>query len=218
MQKNRIVLIDIGIANIYNLKLGFEKIGYDVSVSSSKNEILDSTHLVLPGVGAFGEGMKRLGKKGLIDPIIDCANNGKPILGICLGMQLLFTSSEENGFYDGLNLVPGKVIHFKKPEPGNNFKIPHMNWNTIICSSSDSGNKSWENTILESVSSGAYMYFVHSLFTLPDLNENVLATTNFGYDKFCSVVKSDNITGCQFHPERSAENGLKILENFVKQK
>tara|TARA_Y100000816_G_C26108356_1_gene590124 strand:- start:10101 stop:10748 length:648 start_codon:yes stop_codon:yes gene_type:complete len=212
LRENRIVLIDIGIANIYNLKLGFEKIGYDVSISSSKNKIMDSTHIVLPGVGAFGEGMKRLDKKGLIEPITECAKNGKPLFGICLGMQLLFASSEEDGFHEGLSLIPGKVIYFKSPKSENEFKIPHMTWNTITCSNNDS----WKGTLLESLSSDTYMYFVHSLFTKPDSSKDILATTKFGYNEFCSVVINDNIMGCQFHPERSAHNGLKILENFIK--
>ena len=217
MQKQRIILIDIGIANIYNLKLGFKKVGYDVSISSSKKEIMNATHVVLPGVGAFGEGMSRLKKKGLVEPIINCANQGKPIMGICLGMQLLFTFSEEGGRHNGLDLVPGKVVHLQRPKPKDNFKIPHMNWNTIMYPKNEKGHRFWDKTILNGLAPGEYMYFVHSLFVLPDAEEDVLATTNFGYDVFCSVIKRDNLVGCQFHPERSATNGLKILDNFVKQ-
>jgi len=212
MYKTRIVIIDVGIANIFNLERAFKSLGFDVSISKTISKIDDSTHIVLPGVGSFREGIKRLDEKKIRDVLVSSVNKGKPILGICLGMQLLFTSSEEDGFHDGLNFIQGNVVHFTKPLSKDRFKIPHMNWNKINIVNNNINDRS---PILDSVYNEDYMYFVHSYYVKPENNKFALANTNYGYDKFCSLTNKENIFGCQFHPEISGEKGLMILKNFT---
>ena len=221
MTKNEVIVIDVGISNLFNVKRAFESIGANVIITDAKDEILNASKLVLPGVGAFGAGIKNLKQKNLIQPIRDYAKSGKPLFGICLGMQMLFSQSEEHGFWEGLGIIPGKVRAFQPPVADGEvgFKIPQMGWNYIKRNpelQSSINTDSWENTALQGLGDDPYMYFVHSYVGVPDSVADCLAYTFYGHDRFCSVVQRDNVTGCQFHPERSGEIGIRILENFLK--
>ncbi len=211
--KNKIIsLIDYGLGNLTSVISGFREIGCQIKLVKTAEEIAGSESLVLPGVGAFGEGMNNLKKLGLIHAIKEYAGQGKPIMGICLGMQLLFSESEEFGTYKGLDIIKGKVIKLREiPEMNmQDYSIPHTGWNSLL------QNRSWDRSILENIPPESDCYFVHSYYVDPDDQDHILATTSYGNQEFCSVVKKDNIYGCQFHPEKSGKIGLKILKSFSK--
>lgn len=165
-------------------------------------KFLKADKVVLPGVGAFGDCMDNLKKYGLIDAVVDFVKSGKPFLGICLGLQLLFTYSEEFGPVEGLNLVKGKVVRFPK-----GLKVPHMGWNQVEMVR--------ENPLLKGIKDGDFFYFVHSYYVVPE-NEEVVSTFTDYSIKFVSMINKDNIFACQFHPEKSQKVGLKVLDNFAK--
>lgn len=182
------------------------KIGINVNVVSTPKDLMLSKKIIIPGVGAFDNGMSALKKLDLIDSIKALAESNVPILGICLGMQLLGTKSEE-GKQNGLGLIPGISKKFKFYEVANkNFKIPHMGWNKI--------SPTVVNPLLLNLENQNRFYFVHSYHFVPDINENILATTNYGYN-FCSIINSNNIYGTQFHPEKSHKYGIILLKNFA---
>jgi imidazole glycerol-phosphate synthase subunit HisH len=198
-----IVIVDYGSGNLQSIKNGFSKIGADSIVSSSINEIADAEALILPGVGAFGNAMENL--EPYEESIKDHVNSGKPFLGVCLGLQLLFTTSEENPDSSGLDIIPGKVLHFPDSVKYKGLKIPQMGWNEL--------NIVNECPILKDVGHD-FMYFVHSYYVCPDESEVISATVDYGID-VPAVICKDNIFATQFHPEKSGEKGLKILKNFV---
>lgn len=218
MNPSRVVIVDSGICNLFNVRRAFERLGAEVVISRSSKDINEATRVVLPGVGAFGAAMTGLEQEKLIDPIRQYANSGKPLMGICLGMQLLMSHSEEYGSWEGLNLIEGNVRILKSPEEGGaKFKIPEIGWNVLEENPElYPAGKTWEGTALQGLGQNPYMYFVHSFVVVPESPKDILAYTRYGRDHYCSVVHRDNVTGCQFHPERSGEAGLKILENFLK--
>ncbi len=195
-----IAVVDYGMGNLRSVQKGFEKVGYDAVVTGDPGVIDDASHIVLPGVGAFRDCMHNLDERGLAEPVVKCIEKGKPFLGICLGLQLLFEESEEFGTHRGLGVVKGKVVRF----PGNNLKVPHMGWNSV--------KKVKDIPLLGSVDDGSYFYFVHSYYVVPE--EDVTATTTEYGVEFTSSIWRDNIFACQFHPEKSQEEGLKILKAF----
>src|SRR3989344_130033 len=202
----KISVVDYGVGNLHSLVKIFEKFGQSVVITEESNEILNSDALVLPGVGAFRAGMEGLKIRGLIPAIRKFADSGKPILGICLGAQLLLSEGYEFGKFKGLNIIPGKVVKFLKIKD----KIPHIGWNDIY------ENKSkWKNTVLESVPENSDVYFVHSYILKPDKKDNILALAKYGGHEFCAAIKNNNIYGCQLHPEKSGKVGLKIIKNFI---
>ena len=207
-----IAIIDYKMGNLRSVAKALEKVGADVAVTASAAKLRKAKAIVLPGVGAFGAGMKSLRSLKLIPEIKSIAESGTPFLGICLGMQLLLTESEEHGIHKGLDLIPGKVVKFR-----SNLKIPHMGWNTISKSqvtshkSQDRGNG--QGNILKGISKDSYFYFVHSYYAKPKSQNVVLAKTEYG-QKFACVIGKDNVYGIQFHPEKSSDLGMKILENF----
>jgi imidazole glycerol-phosphate synthase subunit HisH len=210
-----VTVVDYGSGNLFNIKRAFAAIGVSTNISSSPEDILKADKIVLPGVGAFKTGISHLQKNGMVDALKEFKASGKQIFGICLGMQLLVTQSEENGLHMGLDFIPGKVTRFTPcSSEENRFKIPQICWNTIEQSSVESKN-SWESTILSEVKSGAYMYFLHSYFVQVAQEEHCLALTPYGNETFHSAIQKDNVMGCQFHPERSGEQGLSILKSFV---
>lgn len=210
-KKRKISIIDYGLGNLRSVVKGFEKNGNVVDIINTPKDISDAENLVLPGVGAFADGMEGLKKRGLIEPIKKHVKLKKPLLGICLGTQLFFSESDEFGTHQGLDLIKGRVVKFSKPNFfEKKYLIPHIGWNSI----SFSKKFQKENKILEEVPNNSEMYFVHSFFPVPEHKENILATTTYGDQEFCSFVKKENIYGCQFHPEKSGKIGLKILENF----
>ena len=202
---NKVTLVDYGIGNLFNLMRAFEHVGAKPHLISDIESIRSADRLVFPGVGAFGEGIGNLTRLGLIDALKEFAKTGKPMFGICLGMQLLFSRSEELGEWKGLDILSGDVLQF----PKGSWKLPQINWNTLHPA------RSWDKTILHGIEPGTAMYFNHSYFVKPSDKKCSLATTAYAGIDFASVVHSENIAACQFHPERSGEFGLKILSNFA---
>jgi len=197
-----IAIIDYGMGNLRSVQKGLEHVGFNAVVTRDVSEIDAARGVVLPGVGAFSACMENLGKFGLIEPIQKIVRRKKPFLGICLGLQLLFSESEEFGKQKGLDLFAGKVVGFHAEE---NLKVPHMGWNRI--------EKKKESPFLEGIVSGDYVYFVHSFYVVPDESSIVATKTDYG-NSFVSSIATDRLFACQFHPEKSQELGLRILANF----
>jgi len=208
-----IAIVDYGMGNIRSVEKGFLKVGADVNVTSDPKFIADSAGIVLPGVGAFRDCMANLDRLDLLSLIKNEIAKGKPYLGICLGLQILFSESEEFGFCKGMGVFRGKVQRFKfdssakPPESGAALKIPHMGWNTVKIIN--------KPPIFEEIPDDAYFYFVHSYYISPEDDDIVAAKTHYGVN-FASAVWKDNIYATQFHPEKSQQLGLKILKGFAK--
>jgi glutamine amidotransferase len=196
-----IAIIDYGMGNLRSVQRAFEHVGAQVVVTAHRETIESAAAVVLPGVGAFGQAMANLERAGLTDVIRQTITNGRPFLGICLGLQLLFEESEEMGQHRGLGVFGGQVKRF---EVG--LKVPQIGWNQIHIQRG--------NPLLEGVADGGYAYFVHSYYVAPTDPEIVLATTDYGID-YASIVGQDNVFGIQFHPEKSQAVGLRILRNFT---
>ena len=201
---SKIVIIDYGMGNLRNVQKGFESVDFEANITRNKKEILGASAIVLPGVGAFKDCMGNLEKYGLIEPIVRSIEKGKPYLGICLGLQILFSESEEFGSQKGLDLIKGKVMRFK-PDPDH--KVPHMGWNTI--------EKEREVPLLQGIESRDFFYFVHSYYGIPEDAKWVSTITHYGIP-FVSSIWKENLFATQFHPEKSQQKGLRILENFAK--
>lgn len=197
-----IAIIDYGMGNLRSVQKGLEHVGFNAVVTRDVSQIHAARGVVLPGVGAFSACMENLAAFGLIEPIREIVRRQKPFLGICLGLQLLFSESEEFGRQQGLDLFSGKVVGFHAKE---NLKVPHMGWNRI--------EKKKQSPFLEGISTGDYVYFVHSFYVVPDDSSIIATTTDYG-DSFVSSIVTDRLFACQFHPEKSQELGLRILANF----
>lgn len=206
-----IAIIDYDVGNIRSIFAAFEKVGANPKLTRDRDEVMSADGLVLPGVGAFSHGMAKLKKYGLDDVIKDFAASNKPVLGVCLGMQILLGQSSEFGKTEGLNLIAGSVTRLQLNDP-NVTKLPHVSWNELEVPE----HLAWDGTILEDVVAEEDMYFVHSFMAVPDNPEHVLSTTTYSQSRFCSSVRNGNIYGCQFHPEKSGSEGLKIISNFVR--
>ena len=204
MMKPKIVILDYGMGNLRNVQKGFEWVGFEPKVTRNKKEIERASAIVLPGVGAFKDCMENLEKFGLIEPLLRSIKKGKPYLGICLGLQILFSESEEFGPQKGLNLIKGKVVKFRLDRE---HKVPHMGWNAV--------EKEREVPYLRGIESGDFFYFVHSYYVLPEEAQWIATFTHYG-KPFVSSIWKENLFATQFHPEKSQQKGLKILENFSK--
>lgn len=200
-----VTLIDYGAGNLRSVANAMRAIGIEPNIAASPDELGDTTHLVLPGVGSFGDCMGELGKRNLLEPIREWVTAGKPYLGICLGYQILFDSSEETPGVQGLGLVPGIVRRFRDV-PG--VKVPHMGWNSVIPGKPDTGN--WAGLGAE-----PYFYYVHSYFPVPANDEIVAARTEYGAENFAAAIELPNLLACQYHPEKSQEAGLRLIRNFL---
>lgn len=213
MNSGKIVIIDYGIGNTYSVSRALEKCGaVHVIISDNADDIKNADKLILPGVGAFEDGMNGLKSRGLIDSIIDHTSAKKPLLGICLGMQLLVTSSEEFGFHHGLGLIPGKAIRLSEISPeGGRRKIPFIGWSRLNYDASI-GNAS---LLFNGISKDEFIYLVHSYAIEVESKDNVIASYSFDGEQVTAAINSDNIFGLQFHPEKSGPAGLKILNNFL---
>ncbi len=196
-----IAIIDYGMGNLRSVQAGFEHVGQKVFITDDPKKVMDASAVVLPGVGAFGDAIKRLEETGLDNAFRESVKSGKPCIGICLGLQLLFSESEEGGLFKGLDIVPGKVIRFE-----NKLKVPHMGWNQINI-------KKPGIPIFNNIPNFAFMYFVHSYYVKPEDDSVIAATTDYGIE-FTSVIAKDNLFATQFHPEKSQKIGLQILYNF----
>ncbi|BAI79555.1 amidotransferase HisH [Deferribacter desulfuricans SSM1] len=198
-----IAIIDYNSGNVRSVQKAFEYVGFDAIITNDKERIDSATHIVLPGVGAFGDCYKNLVNLDLVEVIHENIKKGKPFLGICVGMQLLFEKSFEFGIFEGLGYFNGSIKKFPEDIVKDGKKIPHMGWNTINILKS--------HPIINGLKNGSYFYFVHS-YSAPVI-EDTIATCNYGID-FTAITAKDNIVATQFHPEKSAENGLKIVKNF----
>lgn len=199
-----VAIIDYGVGNLFSLQCSLKKIGVEAVVTSDEKVIKEADRIILPGVGAFGDAAKKLRSSGLVELITEEAKNGKPFLGICLGMQLLFEKGFEYGEHEGLGFLKGNVIPLENKIP-ENLNIPHMGWNALDFV----GGKS---PIFKYINDGDFVYFVHSFYAT-DCDDSVIATSEYGIPVTAAVGKG-NIFGCQFHPEKSGDVGLKILKAF----
>jgi glutamine amidotransferase len=209
----RIVVVDYGLGNLHSVEKALNYLGIKALVSDGPDAIAQADGVILPGVGAFGDGIKRLTQQGFVPALRDYAGKGKPLLGICLGMQLLFSQSDEFGCHEGLNLIQGKVEYLLPQSVADEMKcrIPHIGWNRLVL---PNWRTDWKETILAGLKAGDEFYFIHSYHCVPADQSIVLATTNYGGNDITAVVKKGLIYGCQFHPEKSREVGLKILKTF----
>ena len=211
-------IVDYNMGNLASVINAFAKVGTDAALESDPSKLEQYDKLILPGVGAFGDAMKHLKSNGMDEAVKQYAASGKPLLGICLGMQLLFESSEEFGSTEGLGLIPGKVIAFDESKFDHPQKIPHMGWNELFLQKRiDNGGWKMEDgrsPLFADLSDEFYLYFVHSFHAVCD-DTYAIGKTHYGYE-FVSAVQNGNIYGIQPHPEKSHENGLKIIENFTK--
>ncbi len=211
---SRVAVIDYGLGNLLSVEQAIRHCGADVVCTSSPELIGTADFLVLPGVGAFADGMKGLELRGLLKPLLFAAESGKPILGICLGMQLLFESSSEFGLHTGLGLIPGAVTEIPSLcQDGSRRRIPHIGWTAIM---PPENRCKWEDPLLDGLPSGVSMYFVHSFMAKPADEKQLKAVSNHDGVEVAAVVRRGNLSGCQFHPEKSGPAGLKLFKNFLR--
>ena len=196
-----ILVIDYGMGNLRSVQKAFEFLGYDATISEDVSLIHKASHVVLPGDAAFGDAMRNLREGGWDRAILKSIESGRPFLGICVGLQLMFSESEERGTHQGLDLLPGKVRRFPSSE-----RVPQIGWNQIAISRTCA--------ILEGVPEGSFFYFVHSYYVETSVCEDSVATTEYGME-YTSIAQRDHVYGVQFHPEKSQDFGLKILDNFA---
>ncbi|WP_288368829.1 imidazole glycerol phosphate synthase subunit HisH [uncultured Roseivirga sp.] len=210
MSSEKVTIIDYQLGNLFSVLQACETIGFNVQISSKKKDIENSAALILPGVGAFAEAMNHLKDLGLIDPIKQHVQNNKPLLGICLGQQLLFEESEEFGDTKGLGLVPGSIRKFRTSNTSSKMRVPHIGWNQIVTGAENT----WENTPLSDIKEGSFMYFVHSYYVVPKSDDVICSITEYEGVSFCSSVHYNSIFSTQFHPEKSGDLGLSIYRNW----
>ncbi|MBR6238584.1 MAG: imidazole glycerol phosphate synthase subunit HisH [Lachnospiraceae bacterium] len=198
-----IAIIDYDAGNIKSVEKAVQSLGAECRLTRDREEILKADKVILPGVGAFGDAMKRLEEYGLIDTIHKVVDKGTPFLGICLGLQVMFDESEESPGVKGLSLLPGKVVRFSGAD---GLKVPQIGWNSLEVIK--------KSHLLKDIYSGAFVYFVHSYYVQADNKDDVIATAQYG-ETADVAVEHGNIFGCQFHPEKSSSIGIKILNNFI---
>jgi len=201
-----IAIIDYEMGNLRSVQKAIERVGGDARLIRTPSALARAEKIILPGVAAFGDAMDQLGAQGLLEPLKRAIRSGAPFLGFCLGLQLLFDVSYEDGEHRGLEILPGEVVRFRF-DAGAGLSVPHMGWNQIRSSAPD--------PMLDGIDNGAYVYFAHSYYVVPAEDELTLTTTEYGYE-FTSSVRRDNVFATQFHPEKSQAVGLKLLENFVR--
>lgn len=197
-----IAIVDYGMGNLHSVSKAVERLGYKPLLTGEREEILAADGIILPGVGAFGDAMEQLHETALDSVMKEAAESGKPLLGICLGMQLLFSRSEEHGKYEGLDILPGSVVRFA----GGDYKVPHMGWNSLQF-------EKREHPLFAGLEEG-HVYFVHSYHVLPEVQADVLAVTDYG-QPVTAIVGRGSVYGMQFHPEKSGELGMSLLRNFL---
>ncbi|HXT60042.1 MAG TPA: imidazole glycerol phosphate synthase subunit HisH [Pirellulales bacterium] len=198
-----IAIIDYGMGNLRSVQKGFEKVGRQATITNDPAVIRDAAKVVLPGVGAFGDCMQELRRRELVGPIRSAIDSGKPFLGICLGLQLLFDVGWEGGRHEGLGVLPGEVVRFEVPPE---YKVPHMGWNQLAIRR--------RAPLLEGLEEGAHVYFVHSYYVVPRDRDVIAAETSYP-QPFTSMIWRDNLFATQFHPEKSQADGLRMLRNFA---
>jgi glutamine amidotransferase len=211
----KVTILDYGIGNILSVKRAFESFGVEVNLTDQPGDVATASLLVLPGVGAFADGMQGLRERNLIPAIQQYAQTNRPLLGICLGMQMMLDRSEEFGTYEGLGLIPGIVAAIDHTtSAGIPHKIPHIGWNELGFPQGKTA-ACWEGTILNGLSEKDTVYFVHSFTAVPVAPEYRLADTYYGGRLISAAIRKGNLYGCQFHPEKSGPVGLRIIHNFI---
>ena len=203
MKKPLIAIIDYEMGNLRSVSKALELVGARTIITGSPRALMSADAVVFPGVGSFGPSIKFIKRKGIYDAIYRIIEAGKPFLGLCLGFQMLFDSSSEGGSYKGLGIFPGKVVRLK-----NSQIVPHMGWNSIRYTPAAG------KTMFKGIPNDSYFYFVHSYYGVPEEKDAAAGSTVYGA-KFCSAVIKDKVWGCQFHPEKSGRNGIKLLSNFI---
>ncbi|MEX1377103.1 MAG: imidazole glycerol phosphate synthase subunit HisH [Eubacteriales bacterium] len=198
-----ITIIDYGMGNLRSAQKAFEFMGYEAEITDRIADIQEANKIVLPGVGAFADAMERLNTSGISKVIKEKVADGTPFLGICLGMQLVFDVSYENGEFEGLGLIGGEIVRFDLPKE---YKVPQIGWNKLNIK---------DNILFKDIKGDIYTYFVHSYYANPKNPSDIIATSNYGIE-FTAVVNKDNVFATQFHPEKSGDSGLKMLDNFAK--
>ena len=198
-----IAIIDYGMGNLRSVQKGFERVGHAAQITNDPAVVAAAAKVVLPGVGAFEDAIAELRRRNLVDSVRGAIESGKPFLGICLGLQLLFETSYENGRHEGLGVLPGEVVRFQLPD---DFSVPHMGWNQLMIRQ--------RPPILAGIAEGTHVYFVHSYYVVPRQSEVIATETDYG-GSFCSMIWRDNLFATQFHPEKSQSDGLRILKNFA---
>ncbi len=201
-----ITIIDYEMGNLKSIYKCLKHLDVNSIVTDNPKVILDADGVILPGVGAFGDAMKHLREKGLIDVVHKVASEGKPLFGICLGLQLLYSKSQEMGEHDGLNLIDGQVIMF---EINKVDKVPQIGWNSV-----DFRQKK-DHFLVQGIPNNSYFYFVHSFYGKPENNDNILGLTKYGDIEYASMIAKDNVFATQFHPEKSSKHGIKMYKNFI---
>ena len=209
-------VVDYGMGNVFSVRRAFEHCGARVCLSADPERILATRRLVLPGVGAFADGMRELRERGLVEPLREFARRGGHFLGICLGMQMMFDASEEFGVHEGLGLIPGRVRPIPTVGPsGRSHKVPHIGWSDLRKPDASYG---WTATLLDGIDEGTSVYFVHSYTARPEDDRHRLADCDYDGIRISAVVRAGNLYGCQFHPEKSGETGLTVIRSFLAQR
>ena len=206
-------IVDYGMGNLFSVCRAFESCGGQPVLTDTASGIFSAERLVLPGVGAFRDGIEGLEQRNLLAPLREYAKGGRPLLGICLGMQMLFDVSEELGLYEGLGVIPGRVVAIPHVgSDGTPHKIPHIGWNQLELFD---GLPTWKGTLLEGIFPGDAVYFVHSYHAVPEYSSARLGDTFYDGVRIAATIRSESVYGCQFHPEKSGPIGLRILRNFL---
>ena len=212
--KARIVIVDYGMNNLFSVKHACDYFALNSVITSDRTKILNADAVILPGVGAFGDAMANLATLDLISPLKDFVDSGRPLMGICLGLQLLFSESEEFGKFKGLDIIHGSVMRFRNEGSESEIiKVPHIGWNQMLKSVNVA---LWDNSPLCGISDGEYVYYAHSYYVVPENSAMTLAVSNYGGTEFCSGIINENIFALQFHPEKSAHEGIKIFRNWIR--
>jgi len=216
-----VAVVDYELGNLESIRNAFAEVGVEAVVTSDPSELEAARAVVLPGVGAFGDAMQALHRGGLVSVLRDVAASGKPLVGICLGMQLLLSESEEFGRHQGLGVVPGRVRRFASPHRSpeglydGGYKVPLVGWNRVRPPAGAAADAHWQGSPLAGIELGVHMYFMHSYFAEPEQSEVVLCTSEHAGIEYCSALRAGNVVAFQFHPERSGERGLAIYRNLA---
>ncbi len=212
----RVAIVDYGMGNLFSVAHACEHVGLDAAVTPDAGVIAAADAVILPGVGAFGDAMDNLRALGLVDVLKGVAASGRPLFGICLGLQLLLARSEEFGEHEGLGVVDGDVVSLGTPREGDReLKVPQVAWNRVYRAPRGDGSDPWADTVLGATPDGTHFYFVHSLVARPSDPEVTVAVTRYGDTEFCSALKCGNVFATQFHPERSGPDGLRVYEELA---
>ncbi len=212
---HKVTVIDYGVGNLMSVGRAIEYCGAEIAVTDDPRKIAEAERLILPGVGAFADGMAGLRERGLVDVIREYATSGRPFMGICLGMQMMMDQSEEFGLHEGLGLIPGHVSAIPDTTlQGAPHKIPHIGWNELCL---PQGRENWDGGMMEGLPHPSTVYFVHSYAVIPQNSEHVLAVSYYNGRQVTAAIQSGAVCGCQFHPEKSGKAGLHILQKWLSQ-